>query len=142
MVAATEDDVPDLVRVLAAAVPDCSPQTVWAVPWTWPTYRVVRDVDGTPIAAGSTEDLDEHRAELRGLVVDPGFRGLGLASAIVRHLREQLRRRHKAMVCVTQRPEFFRRLGFVDTVPSWIELQPQRRRGNTGGQRRVAMASA
>jgi len=140
---ARPQDVRPLISMLAEAVPDCSPQTVWAVPWMWPDYQIIHTADGTPVAAGALVDVDASTSELRGLVVSRAARGQGLASLMVSHLVEQARLDGRRMVCVTKCPDFFEKLGFRHTAPRWLEQDPHRRLG-LGARTpsaRVAMAT-
>lgn len=117
--------VPQLVNLLASTVPDCSPQTVWDIPWSWPDYWVICAKERV-IATGALRYIDEGRCELRGLAVHADFRGRGLARLMVRHLQEVAEEREHEMLCVTRSPEFFRRLGFSPTHPFWLDLEPAR----------------
>lgn len=137
-------DVRQLIDLLANAVPGCSPQTVWSVPWTWSTYSILTDSDGTPIAAGALSDVDGSTVELRGLVVSSQHRGQGLAASVVAHLLDRARAAGKRMVCVTKCPRFFAKLGFQHTAPRWLDLEPQRRLGfgEHSPTARVAMAAS
>lgn len=140
---ATPHDVRALIGLLAEAVPDCSPQTVWSVPWTWPHYRLVFDAEGALAGAGALVEVDASTVELRGLVVSQTHRGRGLATLLVSHLLECTQSSGRRMVCVTKNPRFFQKFGFQQTAPRWLEHDPQRRIGF--GARtpspRVAMAS-
>lgn len=140
---ARRDDMRALIDMLAEAVPDCSPQTVWSVPWMWARYEVARDPSGTPIAAGALVDVDDNTTELRGLVVHRDHRRRGLASSVLCALLERAHDTGKRMVCVTKRPQFFRKFGFRDTAPGWLVHEPQRLLGTAppGAPKRVAMAA-
>jgi N-acetylglutamate synthase-like GNAT family acetyltransferase len=137
---AGRDDLPELVALLGAAVPHCLPETVWQLPYTHHRYLVARDERGAMVAAGSLEPLDGHRAEIRGLVVDPAFRGRGLASEIVRQLLRRARTRGLDALCVTRKPAFFQRLGFRATAPHWLSLQ-RRLAPQQSNTPRVSMAA-
>lgn len=132
-------DLSDLVELLGAAVPDCLPETVWQLPWTWHDYVVARDADGKMVAAGSLQTVDDRRAEIRGLTVAEGHRGQGLASGIIKTLMRIAEQRALEILCVTRKPEFFRRFGFHATPPDW--LTSERRLGATQTAERVAMAA-
>lgn len=114
-------DVRALIELLGESVPAVSPGTVWEIPWTWQHYRVVRDSFGSLAGAGSLRPLDERRAEIRGLVAAPEWRGAGVASALMDSLLQWARERELDVVCVTRKPEFFRRFGFTETTPSWVD---------------------
>lgn len=136
-------DVRPMINMLAEAVPSCSPQTVWDIPWSWRNYRVVCDDDGTIHAVGSLQEVDGHTVELRGLTVSPRKRGHGLAALLLSHLLDRARDAGMRMVCVTKNPAFFERFGFRHTAPHWLEHDPHRRLG-LGARTpsaRVAMAS-
>jgi len=126
---ATPHDVRALIALLAEAVPDCSPQTVWSVPWTWPDYRLVYDARGALAAAGALVEFDASTVELRGLVVGRNHRGQGLATLLVSHLLQCAHDSGRRMVCVTKNPRFFQKLGFQHTAPRWLEHDPRRRIG-------------
>lgn len=117
-------DVPALRALLASVVPDCHPDTVRAVPRTWPRFVVVRE-GGRIVAAGALQPVGADRAEIRGLAVADGARGRGIASAVVRHLVHRAGAEGRRVVCVTRRPGFFARLGFEEVAPTWL---PGRRR--------------
>lgn len=117
------DDLSDLVSLLGAAVPDCLPETVWQLPWTWHDYVVARDASGDLVAAGSLQSVDPRRAEIRGLTVAEGHRGRGLASAVIRTLMQIAERRSQDILCVTGKPEFFARFGFHATPPDWLQAE-------------------
>lgn len=119
-------EVPELLSLLDAAVPDCAPETVWQLPYNWFRYRVAKRVgDRKLLAAGSLQPIDASRSEIRGLVVSRESRGRGLATTIVRHLVDEAEERGLETVCMTRKPALFRRLGFHDTPPFW--LPPHRR---------------
>lgn len=120
---ATAEDVRPLMRLMSAAVPDCSAQTVWAVPWSWSSYRVIRGPFDEPIACAALDDVDPDLAEIRGVVVDKHFRGQGLATLVVRDAVDDAVRRGRTPVCITRHPSLFRRLGFVETSPQWLSAQ-------------------
>lgn len=120
-------DCQRLRELLEAAVPDCHPDTARAIPQTWPSFMVVRDSLGRVVAAGALQRVDDERAEIRGLVVDPTARGQGFAHTIVLALIRAAQSQGLAAVCVTRRPEFFRRFGFSQT-PAPATLWLKRRR--------------
>lgn len=131
-------DLSDLVSLLGAAVPDCLPETVWQLPWTWHDYVLVRDANGTLVAAGSLQSVDRRRAEIRGLTVAEGYRGRGLASQVIRTLMRIAEGRGLDTLCVTRKPSFFAQFGFHATPPDW--LQAERRLSPVASrERRVAM---
>ena len=134
------DDLSDLVSLLGAAVPDCLPETVWQLPWTWHDYVVARDERGTLVAAGSLQRVDRRRAEIRGLTVAEGQRGRGLASPVIRTLMRIADRRGLDIVCVTRKPEFFARFGFHATPPDWLQVE-RRLSPVKAPERRVAMSA-
>lgn len=107
-----------LRELLEAAVPDCHPDTARSISQTWPSFTVVRDSLGRVVAAGALQRVDDERAEIRGLVVDPIARGQGLGHSIVLALIRAAQSQGLAAVCVTRRPEFFRRFGFCPTPAS------------------------
>jgi N-acetylglutamate synthase-like GNAT family acetyltransferase len=135
---ARRDDVRALIEMLARATPDCAPETVWALPWAWTQFFVVREPDsGTIAAASGLFNIDMRQAEIRGLVVHPDYRGRGLASRLVRHLSSCAARRNRTVVCVTRKPMFFAQLGFRSTAPTW--LGPHRSHEKASQPPRVAM---
>ncbi|MCA9669222.1 MAG: GNAT family N-acetyltransferase [Myxococcales bacterium] len=134
-------DLAQLKALLGGAVPDCAPQTVWELPWTWQCYSVVRarGRDGTEriVACGALRELDEELCELRGVYVAPAFRGRGLAAALIEHLLARAAHGVRRVVCVTRKPELFARHGFVAVAwPSWIDHARRTR----SGAPRTAMA--
>jgi len=132
------EDQSALLALLAEAIPSCSPETVWQLPWTWPTYLVLRHPDDGIIAAGALQQVRDDRLELRGIVVHPNHRGTGLASRIVAALVRRAERFEKDLLCVTKSPAFFERFGFVETRLDW--LPPQRLAFHKAdGQRRSGM---
>jgi len=123
--AARYEDQSALLTLLGDAIPSCSPETVWQLPWTWPSYLVLRHPSHGIIAAGSLQPIEGDRLELRGIVVHPEHRGEGLASRIVEALTQRAEALHKDLVCVTKSPDFFARFGFTSVQLNW--LSPQRR---------------
>jgi len=117
---ALRSDLPELKQLLADTVPECAPQTVWELPDHWSSYRVIRAGSGQVIAAASLQDLPGLHAEIRGLVVDPAWRGKGLANILVEDLLERARSRGREVVCATRKPSFFKRHGFRYTFPTWL----------------------
>lgn len=134
---ARHHELSELVEVLGGAVPDCLPETVWQLPWSWPHYILVRDERGEIVATGSLQPVDARRAEIRGLYVAPSARGKGVAKVLVRLLQGDARRQGREVVCVTKKPGFFRRLGFHATPSTWLDSQ--RRAVPTDGPQRVGM---
>ncbi len=133
-------DVRPLIDLLGNAVPHCSTQTVWSVPWTWQAYSVLC-VDDRLVAAGSLSEVGTGDVELRGLVVAPDHQGLGLAASIVRHLMTRATASGRRLVCITKSPEFFAKFGFRRTAPTWLEPQRRLGRGDRAPTQRVAMAN-
>jgi N-acetylglutamate synthase-like GNAT family acetyltransferase len=118
-------EVPQLLTLIDAAVPECSPETVWQLPHNWSRYFVAKRRGSSKLlAAGSLQPIDGHGLEIRGLVVARDSRSQGLATLIVRRLLEEANLRRARTMCVTRKPAFFRRLGFHETPPTW--LTPQR----------------
>lgn len=138
---AKESDLPDLKRLLASTVPECSPQTVWDLPFHWSSYRVVRNDEGRVIASGSLQVLSGERAEIRGLVVDPDWRGKGLANLLVEDLLAIARTIGHETVCVTRSPSFFERFGFRHTFPTWLSQDRHHRGGKDDEDPRAYMVS-
>lgn len=134
-------DLRGLVELLGASVPDCIPQTVWELPWTWHHYRVVRTPEGRIVGAGSLQPLPRRRAEVRGLTVARGWRGHGIARTLLHDLIERAERQGLEVVCVTRSPDFFARFGFHDTSPSWLDTHHRRSiPTNEQAKRRIAMS--
>lgn len=133
-------DLDAMVAFLGAAVPDCLPETVWQLPWRWPHYVLLRDERGELAATGSLQPVDDLRTEIRGLFVAASQRGRGLASIVVRILEGDARRQGREVVCVTKKPEFFRKLGFRATPATWLDSQ--RRNVGGSGAIRVGMRAA
>jgi len=80
--------------------------------------------DGAIVGCGALHPSGVRLAEIRSLAVDPSWRGLGIGRRIVRALLSEARRRGLARVfCLTRRPGFFEREGFVE-VPK--ERFPQK----------------
>ncbi len=116
-------DIGSLIQLIGASVPHVAPSTVWEIPWTWSYYQVLRDSTNCIIAAGALVPLGIRCAEIRGLAVSESSRGSGIATAIVEHLLSRAERSGLETVCVTRRPDFFRKLGFEETSPTWLHLQ-------------------
>jgi N-acetylglutamate synthase-like GNAT family acetyltransferase len=119
---ARKTDLGDLIALMGAVVPACLPETVWQLPWAWRDYVVAVSSEGL-IAAGSLQDIDGTRAEIRGLAVHPDHRGRGLASRIVEALVARADVRGRATVCVTRKPGFFAKHGFTETPSTWLPAQ-------------------
>ncbi len=119
------EDRSELLALLSSAIPSCSPETVWQLPWNWTSYLVLRDANDGIIAAGSLQEVAGDRVELRGIVVAPHRRSEGLASRIIDALIRRAERLEKDLLCVTKSPSFFTRFGFETTRLDW--LSPQRR---------------
>lgn len=136
--AARPSDIERLRELLESAVPDCHPDTARRIDDAWSTFRVIRDEHGVVIAAGALRPLGEDRAEIRGLVVAPEARSRGHAGTIVRALIDAAESLDLRTVCVTRRPEFFRRFGFELSDRAW-SLTLRRRPVPAAGRPRVAM---
>jgi len=134
------EDLSDLVALLGEAVPDCLPETVWQLPWTWHDYVVARTPSGKLVAAASLQTVDDRRAEIRGLTVAESHRGQGLATELVRTLMRIAERRDLETLCVTRKPDFFARLGFHATLPNWLKSE-RRLSPVKANNVRVAMAA-
>lgn len=117
--AARPTDVPALCALLRSVIPDCHPETVRAVPSTWPHYAVVRDGPRI-VGAGALVPVGPGLAEIRGLAVSADHRGLGIASQVVEHLVQQGEASERGVVCVTRRPGFFARMCFQEVAPTWL----------------------
>ncbi len=137
---ATPGDRSSLVKLLNAAEPGCSPQTVWNIPWTWSRYQVMESSGGDIVASICLEDLEEMPAtEIRGLAVDRRWRGHGLASELVRRAVSRGEERGRQTLCVTKGPEFFERVGFRESPPYLLNMYPWRR-PSEDNKGRVCMA--
>lgn len=120
---ARSTDIQSLIRLAGANVPQVAANTVWEIPWTWKHYRVVRDSANQVIGAGALLPLDNRLAEIRGLVVDDMRRSSGIATKIVEHLLGYANKKGVDAVCVTRRPKFFRKFGFQESSPAWLNLR-------------------
>jgi N-acetylglutamate synthase-like GNAT family acetyltransferase len=138
---ALRSDLPELKRLLAETVPDCAPQTVWELPFHWSSYRVIRNDADEVIAAASLQALPGRRAEIRGLVVDPNWRGKGLANILVEDLLARAEAEGREAVCVTRNPSFFARHGFQYTFPTWLTRKRHVRQPSSDDAPRVCMIS-
>lgn len=132
---ARQDDVPALIELMGSVVPDCAPQTVWELPWNWHNYRVLRHKQGDIIAAGSLQDVDEQRVELRGIVVRSTWRGSGIASKLLQMLLRQAQEDGKTPFCITGKPDFFARFGFAHNDAVRRRDWPRERPDRAPGQR-------
>lgn len=137
---ARPSDVSALVALLGASVPDCTPQTVWELPWTWHHYRVVRTAGGAIAGAASSRPIAKGRAEIRGLTVAPTWRNHGIARALVRDLIEDAERNDMDVVCVTRSPDLFAKFGFHETPPTWLDHHRRSTWTSEPSERRVAMS--
>ena len=111
-------DLPALVALLTA-VPGCLPETVWQLPWTWPSYLLIRSADAI-VASGSLQEVVGGLGEIRGLVVHPDHQAQGHASTLVKALLQDAAQRDLTPVCVTRKPGFFERHGFQETPAQWM----------------------
>ncbi len=129
--AAEFQDIQSLIQLSSVNVPHLALTTVWGIPWTWKHYTVAKDQSGRLLGAGSLLPLDNCLAEIRGLVVEKCHRDAGIASKIVEHMLRRARVLEMNAVCVTRKPSFFRKFGFQETNPAWLEIQqhPKLRRG-------------
>ena len=118
---AVANDHAALVGLLAKTVPDCSPETVWELPWSWTTYRVAKDQSNQLVGAVALRCIDDYSTEVRGLAVASGWRGCGVASVLVEDALELAAQMEKEVVCVTRKPMFFERFGFRETFPTWFD---------------------
>ncbi len=135
------DDHPALIELLAETVPDCSPATVWEVPWSWTQYRVAKDASGQLVGAVALRCIDDHSTEIRGLAVASNWRGCGVAGALVEDALELAADMEKEVVCVTRKPTFFEQFGFRATFPTWLDQKRRRIResDDDGEAPRIAM---
>jgi len=138
---AIADDHPPLIELLAETVPDCAPETVWELPWSWTKYRVVKDSSGQVIGAAMLRCIDDHRTEIRGLAVASNWRGCGIAGALVEDALEIAAEMGKEVVCVTRKPTFFEQYGFRSTFPTWLDQKRRnfRETDDNGDAPRIAM---
>lgn len=131
---ATFDDLFAISELLLRSIPDCVPQTVDQL-WereaeTW----VARSCDGRVVASASLVPLPGDRWELRGVIVDPSFRGNRVGQRLVAHLLGRRSIEGDEVCCVTRHPRFFRQLGFEPLGTPW-DTGSQ----DLGRRRRVAM---
>jgi DNA-binding MarR family transcriptional regulator/GNAT superfamily N-acetyltransferase len=61
-------------------------------------FFVIASSDGEPVACGGVQRLDDGAAEIKRMWVDPGWRGAGLGSRLLRHLESSARERGYAVV--------------------------------------------
>lgn len=77
---------------------------------------IVAELDGRLIGCGALHIWGLDLAEVRSMVVDEEFRGLGVGGRIVQALVEEARRlRLKRLFVLTDSEEFFYRQGFLAT---------------------------
>ena len=138
---AVADDHAALKRLLAKTVPECSPETVWELPWSWTTYRVAKDLSGELVGAVALRCIDDFSTEVRGLAVAANWRGCGVAGALVEDALELAAKMEKEVVCVTRKPAFFEQFGFRDTFPTWLDQKRRSFRDSDDHHRlpRIAM---
>lgn len=120
---AVSGDIQPLLRMLSSNLPDVALNTVWEIPWTWEHYLVTKDAADKIIGAGALMPLNNNLAEIRGVVVAQSERHSGIATRIVEHLLSWADSSDLDAVCVTRKPEFFRKFGFRETNPAWLDLQ-------------------
>ncbi len=133
---ARPEDVARIAALLEAARPNCVPQSPEEVLLRLNDFEVVRSPSGRVIASAAVRHVDARRAELRGLVVDPDWKGFGLGRVLVDSAIERAEARGLELVCVTRTPEFFTNFGFTE-IP--LASVPAKACIPSGG-RRVAMA--
>lgn len=119
LIPAKRHHVRQIQRLQFDSIPNCAPETVVEVPRCYRRYRVICTANDRVVAAGATLPLGHGRWEIRGLITDPHWRGLGLASRLVEGLLAQ-HQPGAAIFAVTRHPAFFRRLGFGVLPPGFF----------------------
>lgn len=132
-------DARPIAGLLRASAPDCIPQPRASIAARLGEYEVVRDARGRVRACAAVRQLDDRRAELRGLAVGRGCRGLGLGRTLVERAVLRASLSGLQLVCVTLSPDFFSRCGFSEIPLSLVPAKPGRG-ARTDGRPRVAMA--
>lgn len=83
-------------------------------------FLVVTEGDA-PVACAELAPLSRAVAEVRSLVVEQGWRGHGLGTALVARLEQEARRQGFSTVCAfTHEPSHFVRLGFSIVPHVWF----------------------
>ena len=132
-------DAAAIALLLRDAAPDTVPVPQEEIARRIGEYEVVRHPCFGVVGAVAVRKHDEERCEIRSLVVAPGWGSCGLGQFLVRRTIYRALAMNCWLGCITLRPTFFERLGFVP-VPL-DSLPPKANRDETiVGRRRVAMA--
>lgn len=131
-------DVPDLARLVQSGAPQTIPASEAELRSSLSEFEVLRHPTRGVVAAARVKPLDDHRSELRSVVVHPALSGRGLGTRVVRRAIDRSLRDNRWLTCVTLEPGFFERLGFVEIPLDSLPPKPGRA-GEVEGRRRVAM---
>ncbi len=141
--AARPDDVFVVAGLVRGARPGCVPVSPREVLDHLGGCEVVADRRGRVVATASLRSLADGRLELRGLAVEPRWRGRGLGRRLVARAMVRAVRRGRTLVCVTRSPSFFAALGFepipLAAVPPKPDVDDD---GDTAPRRAMALAPA
>jgi len=77
----------------------------------WQYFVVATDIQGKVIGCGQIKPHRDGSHELASLVVDPNYRGLGIASALIKHLTGN----HEGdlyLMCRASLGDFYKKFGF------------------------------
>lgn len=114
--AARPEDIPWLERFIASYTRDGTllPRTRANLVQHVRDFQVASAAD-TLVGCGALQIVDPGLAEIRSIAVDPAWRGRGIGSDLLRALLDDARRLGLGRVfCLTRRPTFFARHGFVE----------------------------
>jgi amino-acid N-acetyltransferase len=85
------------------------------------TRFFVATVEGEIVGCAELAPLSAEVAEVRSLVIDAGFRGLGLGAQLVERLERQATAdRYRTLCAFTHQPAFFVRHGFSIVPHVWV----------------------
>lgn len=92
----------------------------------WRRFVVAMDETGAVIGCGQLKPHDDDSLELASIVVAPGWRGQGVARAVIEHLLADSRR-PLWLTCMSVLVPFYARFGFYE-VTDLPEMPPYFRR--------------
>ncbi len=117
--AATKNDLHAIIACIEPFVAEGKvlPRTLDELEGLIPNY-VVAEVDNRIVGCAVLEVYSKKLAEIRSLVVSPGFQGLGLGKRLVEELLLVAKRQEiLEVMAITSRDSFFQTCGFDYTLP-------------------------
>ena len=109
-------------KILQENLPYISVSTVRSLASQWRHYWVIKsENDDTLIGLGALITVQANTVELRGIAIANEYRQQKFANTLIDKLISHAKVKKLNLVCVTRLPTLFKKFGFVESIPFWLQ---------------------